>query len=219
MDKENLEGKQAVYSLLFREVGKVFHSQAGQDLFVASVLSGKQGGFYLEIGGGHPVDSNNSMLLEADYEWTGVSLELDERLVRLWDGIRSNPVVQADALNFDFSISLEELSAPAQIDYLSLDIDPARNTLQVLSGLPHEKYRFSVITFEHDRYRNGDEYMDKSRALLHEMGYQLVVANLNVFGKDFEDWWVDPSVVPEPKWGRWKCVGEEFSAILSGLTW
>lgn len=215
MNIELWKDKHAVYSRLFQQVGRVFHSQAGQDIFLASVLSGKQRGFYLEIGGGHPVDSNNSMLLETDYRWAGVSLELDARLVLLWEGIRSNVILQADALAFDFSQSLEELSAPAQIDYLSLDIDPARNTFQVLSKLPHEKYRFSVITFEHDRYRNGDEYMDRSRALLREIGYQLVVENVHVFGKDFEDWWVDPSVVPELKWEPWQCVGEEFSTMLN----
>ncbi len=76
--------KQAVYQRLFLDVGAVFHSQAGQDVFVASCLQGKQGGFYLEIGGGHPVDSNNSMLLETDLGWEGISLELDLNLVLLW---------------------------------------------------------------------------------------------------------------------------------------
>lgn len=119
-------------------------------------------------------------------------------------GHQKNLALQADALNFDFQRELEELSAPARIDYLSLDIDPVRNTSQVLSKLPHEYYRFSVITFEHDRYRNGDEYINRSRALLRSMGYQLVVENLNLFGKDFEDWWVDPAVVPELKWEPWQ---------------
>lgn len=208
--------KREVYELLFQLIGKRFHSQAGQDCFVASVLLEKKGGFYLEVGGGHPVDSNNSRLLESDYLWTGLSLERDRHLVSLWregEGARTNLVAQADALNFDFPGRLAQMQAPKQIDYLSLDIDPAKNTFQVLESLPHNTYRFSVITFEHDRYRKGDEYMDRSRALLRTLGYQLVVANLKVFGRDFEDWWVDPRVVPASIWEQWKCSGEEFSTL------
>lgn len=207
------EAKTAVYSLMFKLAGKRFYSQAGQDIFVASVLSEKTGGFYLEVGGGDPVDSNNTFLLEKDYKWGGVSLEADCAVVDLWDGKRLNEILEADALRFDFPAHLREVEAPKQIDYLSIDIDPAQNTFQVLRRLPHQIYRFSVITFEHDRYQSGDEYMAKSRALLRSMGYQLVVANLKVFGKDFEDWWVDPEVVPTSDWQPWVSNAPEFSSL------
>lgn len=209
------EAKRAVYSLLFKLVGKRFYSQAGQDVFVASVLSEKIGGFYVEVGGGDPSDSNNTILLEKDYKWKGISLEANESLAALWANKRSNEMVEADALDFDFLARLRELRAPNQIDYLSLDIAPAENTFEALRRLPHESYRFSVITFEHDRYRSGSHYMAKSRSLLRSMGYQLVVANLKNFGRDFEDWWVDPRVVRVSDWKPWESKKVEFSSLLS----
>lgn len=207
------EAKRAVYSLLFKLVGKRFYSQAGQDAFVASVLSEKTEGFYLEVGAGDPIDSSNTYLLEKDYKWRGVSLEADGPLVALWASKRANRVLEADALRFDFLSRLSELGAPTQIDYLSLDIEPAKNTYEVLRRIPHQSYRFSVITFEHDRYQSGSHYMAMSRSLLRSMGYQLVVANVKVFGKDFEDWWVDPYAVPTSDWKRWASKAVEFSSL------
>ena len=72
---------------------------------------------------------------------------------------------------------------------------------------PHKEYRFSVITFEHDRYRWGDSVME-FRKFLRNMGYELVVSNLNVFGRDFEDWWIDPIVVN-------KRCGNLLSSVIS----
>lgn len=122
-------------------------------------------------------------------------------------------MLEADALTLDFRARLRELEAPNQIGYLSLDIDPAKNTFAVLRRLPHQSYRFSVITFEHDRYQSGNHYMTKSRLLLRSLGYQLVVANLKVFGKDFEDWWVDPQVVPASDWEPWVSEEAEFFSL------
>ncbi len=207
------EAKRAVYSLLFKLVGKPFYSQAGQDAFVASVLLEKTEGFYLEVGAGDPIKSSNTYLLEKDYRWGGVSLEAEGPLVALWANKRDNIVLEADALRFDFLSRLCELGAPPQIDYLSLDIEPAKNTYEVLRRIPHKSYRFSVITFEHDRYQSGSQYMDLSRSLLRSMGYQLVVANAKVFGKDFEDWWVDPYAVSTHDWEPWVSKAVEFSSL------
>ena len=84
---------------------------------------------------------------------------------------------------------------PAQIDYLSLDIEPANQTLAVLKKLPLDKYRFSVITYEHDRYVSGTKYMDESRKIFESFGYVRVVSNVLWEGRDFEDWYIDPNVV------------------------
>jgi hypothetical protein len=43
---------------------KTYFSQAGQDLFVLSMLENKSAGVYCEIGGAHPIESNNTFLLE-----------------------------------------------------------------------------------------------------------------------------------------------------------
>ena len=49
-------------------------SQAYQDLFVLTMLQGKRSGKYLEVGANHPVEFNNTFLLEDTLETqTGVT--------------------------------------------------------------------------------------------------------------------------------------------------
>lgn len=171
------------------------YAQAHQDLFVRLMLGFKKRGFYCEIGGAEPKQSNNTYILERDLGWHGVSLEIDRELVEQFNMIRRNPCILADAIEFDYDGYFTENNFPAQIDYLSIDIDPAEVTFRALEVMPHVKYRFSIITYEHDKYISGSEVMDKSRAFLERLGYLRVVSNVLCCGRDFEDWWVDPLVI------------------------
>lgn len=171
------------------------YSQAHQDLFVRLMLNFKQKGTYVEIGASEPKQSNNTYILERDLQWTGLSLEIEPALVAEYNSVRKNKCLVADATKFDFSSYLKENEFPSLIDYLSLDIDPAHITFQALERLPLSDYRFSVITYEHDRYTSGPEMMIKSRQILEDLGYIRVVSNVRCCGRDFEDWWVDPSAV------------------------
>ena len=194
--------------------GRNYFSQAGQDLFVLSILGGKKNGFYIEIGGADPFDSNNTFLLESDYSWTGFSIELDNPLVSRYNYFRKNQCFCSDATNFDFLDSLKKLNFPLQVDYLSVDIDPVENTYLALTKCPFDKFRFSVITFEHDLYASGPEYMELSRKFLNTHGYQLVVKNVKCHGRTFEDWWVDPNIIQESSWRKYACENKEFSSIF-----
>jgi hypothetical protein len=195
-------------------------AQCCQDLFVLQVLDHKKNGRYLEIGSGHPASSNNTYLLEIEYDWSGLGIEIDANLVKKHKEIRINECFEFDATIFDFERNMKLSNFPTQVDYLSLDIDPAKNTYSALLKIPFNRYRFSVITYEHDRYTGDRKYMDLSRAFLHSKGYQLVVANVNNRGRDFEDWWVDPEVVLEQNWRRFESSGLEFSQVFekAGLT-
>ena len=152
-------------------------------------------------------------MLEKELGWRGISVEYDRDLVELFNAKRQNKSILGDATSLDYFSIFNEMNFPPQIDYLSVDIEPAINTLKALQCLPHEKHRFSVITFEHDRYRWGDSVMLESREFLRNMGYELVVSNLNVFGKDFEDWWIDPIVVDKKIWMPFVKCNVEFSSI------
>jgi hypothetical protein len=194
--------------------GREYYSQAGQDLFALEMTNHKRGGYYCEIGGGHPFESNNTFLLEQSYDWKGLSIEFDSDLASRYNRLRSNPCHCSDATRFDYVSFFAQHGFPTQIDYLSLDIDPAPTTYRALEHLPLDQYRFSVITYEHDAYLSGAEFMVKSRELLRERGYQLVVANVKSFGRDFEDWWVDPKTVPETRWRRFCAETTEFSELF-----
>lgn len=78
------------------------YSEASQDLFVVRMTQSKKQGTYIEIGSGHPINSNNSYLLESEYGWRGVSVELSAGLVQEFRAVRLNPVVNSDATLLDY---------------------------------------------------------------------------------------------------------------------
>jgi hypothetical protein len=176
--------------------------EALQDSFVLNMTSLKSYGHYLEIGSGPPVKNNNTYLLEKKYKWKGISIELNKQFADEFKTIRVNPIVNANALEIDYASILDKYNFPKQIDFLQIDIDPPIHNLTVLQMLPFDKYRFSVIIFEHDIYRDlkFNQVKEESEILLKQFGYTRFVNNVKVVPKKssfkgawqpFEDWWVD----------------------------
>lgn len=175
-------------------------SQVYQDMFVLSMLNGKKNGTYVEIGGGRPYDCNNTWLLENEFGWTGFSLETNEQFVDEYEKCRKNPVYNKDALLVNYKKILSEHFDTKEIDYLQLDIEPAKNTFDALLSIPFDEYKFAVITYEHDDYIDIKKiYKEKSRKYLRSCGYELIVSDISPEGvSSFEDWWVHPDLV-DPK--------------------
>jgi hypothetical protein len=180
--------------------GRNTYSQACQDLFVMDMLQKKKNGFYFEIGASHPFESNNTFILESKLNWTGISIEIDEEVASVYNRFRLNKCIVGDATDLNYKELFETNNMPKIINYLSIDIEPAENTLKALLKLPMNDYRFSVITYEHDRYVSGDFYMIESRKYLESYGYKLIVSNVKTNGRDFEDWWVDPNIISKELW-------------------
>ena len=74
------------------------YSQAFQDMFALSILDGKKDGTYVEIGGDHGVIISNTYLLETQFNWNGVSFEIDQEKVNGYNSIRENKCICADAV-------------------------------------------------------------------------------------------------------------------------
>lgn len=111
--------------------------------------------------------------------------------------------VQADArtLEYDF--------LPETVDYLQIDIDDPIDGLRLLETLT-SRCQFSVITFEHDNWKNNDKTRHgraESRKLLDSLGYVMVANDVTMDpstgdGYDpkyapyfFEDWYAHPGLV------------------------
>ena len=188
------------------------YSQTFQDMFVLCMLDGKRNGTYLELGGDKPRKLNNTYLLESEFGWTGNSFEIEEEKSDYFNTQRKNKCICVDATTYDYA----SLDYPDQIDYLSLDCDPAEVTLRCLKKLPLDKHRFSVITYETDVYQDGADHQYEQRKILQSHGYQLVVRNVMNEGHPFEDWWVDPTVVPEERWKPFKfgSLGTEGREVI-----
>ena len=171
------------------------HSQSFQDLFVLAATQGRRNGTYLEIGSAEPFQGNNTALLEKQFGWRGLSIDLDHRKVEQFMDQRDNWVLCVDATKIDYEKTLNNYNLPATIDYLQVDCDPPEVTFEILKRIPFDRYRFAVITFEHDYYWN-QSVRDASRQYLQQQGYELVVADV-AYNKihSYEDWWVHPELV------------------------
>lgn len=183
-------------------------SQAYQDMFVLAAHNGKMNGCYLEIGSADPYKNNNTALLENKFAWRGLGIEYSEDLVRIYKKHRHNPALCSDALIIDYSKLLNKyFSNQDSIDYLQLDIDPPNNTYEVLLSIPFDKYKFGVITYEHDHYIDiTRSYRDKSRQYLLSFGYKLIVPNVAPYGRfSFEDWWIHPDLISAEIISKLKC--------------
>lgn len=178
------------------EVEKNF-SQVFQDLFVLAALNGKKNGTYLEIGSAHSFHNSNTALLEQKFGWTGVGVEMKADLADMHKRERNNKVICDNALKIDYEKILKENFDNKIIDYLQLDIEPSSNTFESLLLIPFDKYKFRVITYEHDHYVDMTKtYREKSRRYLRGLGYTLVFNDIApIEGCNFEDWWVHKDLV------------------------
>lgn len=174
------------------------YSQAGQDLFVLSMLNGMEGGTYIEIGSRLPEDMSNTALLEKNYGWKGVGVEILPEFVDLYNSQRINKTILGDATTVDYLKALKDAGIEGtDIDYLSCDCEPPEVTFQALKRVVGQGLRFAIITFEHDAYLQGDDIKNASREFLKEHGYVLVASNISEHLKqhNFEDWWAHPDLV------------------------
>jgi hypothetical protein len=184
------------------------NSQAGQESFVLNIHDWKQEGTYLEIGSGFPIQDSNTYILESQYNWRGVGIDLMPERVTQHANERKNTCLLTNAVFTNYDLVLDYYNMPKQIDYLQIDVDFNKkfesNSLSTLKNILTCSRRFSVITFEHDLYAERaldsryktTEVKEESMKLLQENGYKLVADNVQDYrGMPFEDWYIDPNVI------------------------
>lgn len=181
------------------------YSQAGQDIYVEEITQKKINGTFLEIGSNHPIEHNNTYLLEKKYNWKGIMVEYDSSFKELYTIHRPNSIhILEDARKVNYRQLLDYNDFPDNIDYLQIDLDVNNkstiDTLILLNNTVFDKYKFSTVTFEHDIY-SGDYFNTQqlSRQIFENRGYILVFPNVSVFWegsyKPFEDWYVHKDLV------------------------
>ena len=183
------------------------YSQVYQDMFVLTMLNGKRGGKFLEIGCAGPYYGNNTALLEKDFEWVGTSIDFDPGAIAEFNSKRPTKTICGDATQIDYEKLLQD---ETDIDYLQLDCDPPLTTYNALLKIPFDKHRFAVITFEHDHYSDEDsDVRTKSRKYFESIGYELIVNNISPDDlSPFEDWWVHPELVDRKIIDKMKCISD-----------
>ena len=170
-------------------------SQAGQDLFVYAVTR-KTNGTFLEIGGCHPIEINNTYELEK-MGWTGYSFDIDPNLAHLFFLNRKNcQFTVTDVTKYDWNQFINKNNlANKTIDYLSFDVDEA--SLPTLRRFPFDQLKFNVMTVEHDKYRFGQAVADEMRSLILPHGYELICKDIQNDNLPYEDWYVHKDFLAE----------------------
>lgn len=158
---------------------------------MVEVFSGARALSYLEIGSNDPLSHSNTALLESAYGWTGLSIEIDGNFVDRFNSVRSNPCLELDAVEIDYASLLPNYFDSRTIDYLSIDVEPASVSLEALKRILASGFQFRCITFEHERYKEGDACKVLAHQLLSGRGYARVKENVALAGwGEIEDWYL-----------------------------
>lgn len=172
----------------------VTYSQISQDIFTFNFFK-KQKGYFLDLGCGNGSSSpcgNNTLLLEEN-GWTGISIDINKEYINQFKKNRSSVAICTDLTQNSLDEILEKNNAPKIIDYLSFDVDEA--TEIALQTLPLDKYKFKLITFEHNEYIKNSIY-SKIKKMAKEkfefFGYEILIDNVILEGHGaVEDWYIN----------------------------
>ena len=177
------------------------YSQTYQDMFALYVANGKKNGTYIEIGSADPSHGSNTKLLEEAFDWKGVGIEILPEEVAKHETQRKNPVLCVNALevNYDELLSqkAEEFGNNGFFDYLQVDCEPPSVSFDILKMIPFDKFKFGVVTFEHDFYADlSKSIREESREYMKSKGYVLAIGNVSMNDDcAYEDWWVHPEYI------------------------
>jgi hypothetical protein len=154
-------------------------------------LSGdKDNGTYVEVGSSHWLEGNNTYMLEKEFGWTGVGIDIEPHYVEEYNKNRSNPCIQADAKSFNWDKYFEENNFPKQIDHLSIDIDTG-NYLSLLN-MPLARYRFTTIAIENIEIINKKPVYGVRENIIEKIKSVLLAYNYTFVGSGYvDDFWID----------------------------
>lgn len=192
----------------------MFYSQAGQDQWVLEMTKNKRSGYFVDLGAYDGLNYSNTFYLEKNLGWNGICVEADplnyKELTRNRNCLCENVAVNDYAGFVNFSSSdmggkivnssdivitcdlLENIlirnQSPEFIDYLSIDIEG--NEIKVLEKFPFNRWKFGLITVEHNLYCEGDSNKIRIMEILTNNGYRVERENVSHEGYPFEDWYV-----------------------------
>ena len=192
-----------------------YYSQVGQDEFVLKILNYPKSGYFIDIGCHKPEFINNTKTME-DLGWHGLAFDLIE--YEDFSKKRKCKFIHGDCQHHDYNKIFSEENVPYIVDYLSLDIDEA--SLSVLKKLPLDKYRFKVITIEHDYYIYGDFIRNEQRQILKGKNYKLLCSDVANYDSNnqpvyFEDWWIDSQFIDIDKIKLIECDKMLYDIVLN----
>lgn len=194
---------------LAREENGFKYGQFCQDFFVNKLLN-TDGGFFLDIGAGIgdystdgpfgvPISTmSNTYGLEKHRKWHGIAIDYDKKYIEEAKKARSCNLLCVDLIKNNINELLEQCNCPEKMDYLSFDIDDAQE--KVFNEFDFSKYKFQIITYEHNLFRGCDKQQRISRNRFKKLGYKLLFGNVGrTADEPVEDWYVDSKLFEKHK--------------------
>lgn len=175
------------------------YSQLLQDMWVLAVTNGKREGTFVEIGADAAKFINNSYLLESEFGWRGISVDINPASEYSYKMTgRKSKFYLGDALKLDYDYIFSENFVDKNLSLLQLDIEPNTNTLACLKRIPLKTYKFDCVVLEHDHYdtamskESNDNVRTEMREIMWDNGYVLVAGNISNldYSHEMEDWFL-----------------------------
>lgn len=162
-----------------------YYSQVGQDKIILDYLKNKRDGYFIDIGCAAPFGLSNTATMETELGWKGLGFDLriedpgHNQLEikgggRFWNERPNTKTFEGDVLKLDLEKIFEEENVPEVVDFLSVDLEPWQPTFEVFKNIPHNKYKFRTIAFEHDGYRSGYEWVVLTNKYITDLGYKFL---------------------------------------------
>lgn len=144
--------------------------QTGQDEVVLEILENKKNGYFIDIGCHDAFSISNTATMETELGWKGLGFDLE--INESWTQRPNTKTYEADILTLNLEKIFAEEDVPEVVDFLNVDLEPWQPTFEAFKMIPHDKYKFRTIAFEHDGYRSGAGWVSMTNNYITSLGYK-----------------------------------------------
>lgn len=198
-------------------------SQAGQDEWVIQILGKKKFGYFLDIGAYDGIHFSNSLLLEQNFNWSGLLVEANKINFELLqkNRPRSTNILCAISDSTGFGvlnnlnmsskiIAQETVCSPDSVEQMTftelfqkynvpkeidyMSLDIEGYESKALIKFPFHSHICKTLTVEHNLYIDGPNNKNKIKNILLHNDYLIFKENITCDGNAFEDWYIHKSI-------------------------
>lgn len=138
--------------------GKPLYSHAKEELIIRDFFQDQRGGFFLDVGCGHPIQDSNTYYLEKHLGWSGIAIDALPEFARKWR--RNRPA--SKFFNFLVTDHAGTSEPFFRAELRVRDISSAEKPMRLIEGRPvqSEEIRVPTITLTRLLEQNGAATID-----------------------------------------------------------
>jgi len=194
-----------------------YYSLGDQDKWVLETLNYKTNGFFVDLGSGNGIKYSNTYILETEYQWTGICVEVDVNKFNKLQNNRTSININEAVYNYQGTCligddgKINELSGNIVhcntfnnivrdsgyndiIDYVSVNV--GGKELDVIRSIDFEKNQIVLMSIQHNKYEVPFHNVDLIFYHMLDNGFERLV--IDATGEDpsdyrykqpYEDWY------------------------------